>query len=325
MAEETLFPNNGACKRFAELFDLFAMRAANRWNDSTEMAYLNRKIGRWMPDEHKRIAVDGKPRISGIMDTINASLAHEDTAGTRLPAEFYDETLRKHIDRIACDEWYSGFHDSREYRMLGMGALINDLTTRMIWHVEGKDLNGERRTKDASKLWLAGAHDTTLAGILASLGAFGDNPWPPFTSHVAVELFSKNVESESAATTSPTASTPPSPARSWWSSMPFFGTSASTSSATPSTQQLATKSTATLTAAERTQLRRHFVRIRYCDVPAVIPGCKLPGRHLDGDQSFCTLEAFREIVEGFAPRDWRGQCRENLGKGVLKEGEAAGF
>lgn len=333
MAEETLFPNTGACKRFGELFDLFADRAAGRWNDSPEMEHLNRKMGKWMPEgEHKRIKLDGKPRVSGIMDTVNASLAHDDTAGTRLPAEFYDDTSRRYIDRMACDEWYTGYSENREYRMLGMGALINDMTTRMIWHVEGKDLNGEARSKGAesSKLWLAGAHDTTLAGMLSSLGAYGDTPWPPFTSHVAVELFSRNDAGQGVKSstiddeTSPKTPTAPShsSATRWWSpsSIPFLGTLLSSSA--PPSSQLATKPTADLTPSELAQLNSHFVRIRYNDRPMPIPGCKGPGRHLEGDESFCTLRAFREIVEGFAPREWRRQCGENLGRGVIADGKS---
>lgn len=45
--------------------------------------------------------------------------------------------------------------------------------------------------KDTHKLALYGCHDTTLAGLLATLGAF-DNQWPPFTSSIAIETFRVN-------------------------------------------------------------------------------------------------------------------------------------
>lgn len=58
--------------------------------------------------------------------------------------------------------------------------------------VGGKDgrLGGGQGNK-AIKLALSGCHDTTLAAVLASLGAFQGEPWPPYTSHIALELFRK--------------------------------------------------------------------------------------------------------------------------------------
>jgi hypothetical protein len=61
--------------------------------------------------------------------------------------------------------------------------------------VGGKDghLGGGQGNK-AIKLALSGCHDTTLAAVLASLGAFQGESWPPFTSHIALELFRKGNE-----------------------------------------------------------------------------------------------------------------------------------
>ena len=40
---------------------------------------------------------------------------------------------------------------------------------------------------------------------------------------------------------------------------------------------------------DRSKLDGYFVRIRYNDKVMTIPGCKPTGKHLDGDESFCTL------------------------------------
>jgi acid phosphatase len=40
---------------------------------------------------------------------------------------------------------------------------------------------------------------------------------------------------------------------------------------------------------EKLKLNGYYVRLRYNDKPVTIPGCALPGNHLDGDESFCTL------------------------------------
>ncbi len=59
------------------------------------------------------------------MDTINATLAHGPE--TRLPKEFYDEKGRRILQKIAIEEWFSGYTESREFRMLGIGGLMGDV------------------------------------------------------------------------------------------------------------------------------------------------------------------------------------------------------
>ena len=71
-ADETLFPNDSNCRRFAQLSRAFAQRTADRWNDTNDMEYLNKLISKWMPETSRRVAVDSHPRLSGIMDTINS-------------------------------------------------------------------------------------------------------------------------------------------------------------------------------------------------------------------------------------------------------------
>jgi acid phosphatase len=40
---------------------------------------------------------------------------------------------------------------------------------------------------------------------------------------------------------------------------------------------------------DRAKLDGYYVRIRYNDKVMTVPGCKAAGKHLDGDESFCTL------------------------------------
>ena len=92
-----------------------------------DVAHLNKMIGKWMP-EGSKVAVDSHPRLSGIMDTINSTLAHGPE--TRLPKEFYDNKGRAIIDKIGVEEWFSGYQESREYRMLGIGGLMGDVVCK---------------------------------------------------------------------------------------------------------------------------------------------------------------------------------------------------
>jgi len=260
------------------------------------MEYLNKLISKWMPVYSKRVAVDSHPRLSGIMDTINSTLAHGPE--TRLPSEFYDKKGRDIIEKIGVEEWFTGYRESQEYRTVGIGGLVGDIVSRMVGNVEnnaddrisevtgktgslGKGLGGEKNIKFA----MSGCHDTTLAGVLTSFGTFEGESWPPYTSHVAFELFKKvqtTVEgSATARTEQGQAANHQKP--NFWTSI--FGVSAKS----PAIQTVARRPIQELDPKDKQKLNDYYVRVRYNDRPMTIPGCRLPGNHLEGDESFCTL------------------------------------
>lgn len=306
-ADETLFPNDGNCRRFAQLSRAFAQRTADRWNHTSEMDYVNKLISKWMPETSKRVAVDSHPRLSGIMDTINSTLAHGPE--TRLPKEFYDQKGRDIIETIGVEEWFSGYKESQEYRSLGIGGLMGDVVSRMVGSVEknGNDginevggKNGStgpgRGGETAIKLGLSGCHDTTLAAVLASLGAFETTKWPPYTSHIALELFQKvgtNAQPEAQKLASDevdlSATNGSSQETKSWFGRIFQNTVANKSGDAKMPSGIARRKTEDLTGAEKAKLDGYYVRVRYNDTPMTIPGCKPAGKHLDGDESFCTL------------------------------------
>lgn len=278
--DETLYPNDGNCRRFAALSRAFAQRTADRWNTTEQMEYLNKLYSKWMPPNSPRVAVDSRPRLLGIMDTINATAAHGPE--TRLPKEFYDEKGKEIMEKIAIEEWFSGYQESREYRMLGIGGLLGDIVGRMVGNVEGnaEDSQYDLRRKAGQghpkiKFGLSGCHDTTLAGALASLGAYDTGAWPPFTSHIAFEMFRK-------------AEVPHPPTnsgkKSWWGTI--FGSS---SSGNGGSNGIGRRPVTALSPTERKNLEGYYVRVRYNDESVTIPGCKKPGNHLEGDETFCTL------------------------------------
>jgi acid phosphatase len=280
IGDETLFPNEGSCRRFAVLARAFADRAAKRWNDSDDMAFLTKRLGRWMPEDSPRVAVDAHPRLSGLMDTINATAAHGPE--TRLPSEFYDPKVKQIIEKIGVEEWYDGYKESIEYRTLGVGGLLGDIVARMVGSAEGSTADGQYEISESGtpiRFGMSGCHDTTLAGTLASLGAYNQKAWPPFTSHIAIELFRQ-------------ANAPPPPpasivtTTSWLPSI-FGGSSAPKPGTSP--PGIGYKRTSDLSANEKQTLQGYYVRIRYNDQPVTIPGCRSVGNHLEGDESFCTL------------------------------------
>ena len=129
-------------------------------------------------------------------------------------------------------------------------------------------------------LAIAGCHDSTLAAVLASLGALeGENAkWPPFTSSLAMVLFRAEVD------------TPVSPQKqeeqgpsSPWLYKPSGPSDSDASADLPPTNpsnKINLSNPAHTTA---------YVRLRYNDRPVSIPGCALPGNHLPSDPTFCTF------------------------------------
>ncbi|KAJ5648921.1 uncharacterized protein N7484_002644 [Penicillium longicatenatum] len=320
--EETLFPNEGNCRRFRQLARLFADRAAARWNESEQMDYLNRLWSKYMPESSPKVAVDAHPRLSGIMDTINASDAHG--PATRLPSEFYDKKARAVLDRIAVEEWFAGYNESAEYRKLGIGGLMGDVVDRMVstavdggWHSKtSASGSGNPESSKAIKFAMSGCHDTTLAAILSSVGGFQDGSWPPFTSSIAVELFSQAPSSRTEAGTVLEEFSNPAVVsmKGVFSSMFGRGKSVEEKHAPSATARAPLDS---FPDEARESLRKHYVRIRYNDQPVIIPGCAAkPENHLPGDETFCTLDAFKSIVDKFTPKSWTVECTQNLGAGL---------
>jgi acid phosphatase len=305
-ADETLFPNDGNCRRFAYLSRAFAQRAAERWNDTEDMEYLSKLFSKWMPGNAK-VQVDSHPRLSGIMDTINATDAHGPQ--TKLPKEFYDPKARAIVDKIAVEEWFAGYTESTEYRMLGIGGLMGDITSRMAASAQNNadagvlEVGGEnghlgrgRGGETDIKLAMSGCHDTTLAGVLASLGAFNGEKWPPFTSHIAFEMFRKKQQRDSPtehiAPEGPVGELKPNrndeKPQSWLSSF-FGGTKKVVDKPEPRQQSIGRKTMDELNEQQKQELKGYYVRIRYNDKVMQVPGCKAPGNHLEGDTTFCTL------------------------------------
>ena len=276
------------------------------------------------------------------MDTINSTLAHGPE--TRLPKEFYDDRGRAIIDKIGVEEWFSGYAENREYRTLGIGALTGDIVERMCAVVEGSRLSIDeiggkdghtglgRGGEKSIRFALSGCHDTTLAAVLTSMGAFNGEKWPPYTSHIAIEMFR---DKKAAELSSPPSSIPQPPisTTSQQSNKPgwlagFLGLSSSSPhstnipspSSTPSSPAapgasstgIARRPYTSLSPSETSKLSGYYVRLRFNDKIMKVPACQAPGAHHADDDSLCTLETFKRVVDGYTPRNWKRECGMNL-------------
>lgn len=297
------------------------------------MEYLNKVYSKWMPSSSPRVAVDSHPRISGIMDTINATLAHG--PATRLPSQFYDEKALEIIDKIAVEEWYAGYKENVEYRRLGIGGLMGDVVDRMVgtaleggWYSEAASTT-TKGSQVPIKFAMSGCHDTTLASVLSSLGAYNGERWPFFTSSIAIELFSTSDEMQSNTLDREANDTTKLSEKAGSGILSFLSKNQPASTSAPASS-VARIPLSDLDESGRETLRKCYVRLRYNDRPMRIPGCVAKtSNHLPGDDSFCTLEAFKEIVDKYTPKQWQSECTQNLGEGIFgkdgKDQSVAGY
>jgi len=164
-----------SCKRLEYLQIAFAQAAAATYNQILEP--LDKHISKYL--DGRPIRVDGKPRASGVLDTVRAAVAH----GVKVPPEFEDKSIIDTIEKAVVSEWFAGYK-TQEVRRLGMGPLLADLSRKM-------QLKVDRGAGDPLKLLVHSTHDTALAALCSTLDVF-DEKWPAFTASVTFELFKKS-------------------------------------------------------------------------------------------------------------------------------------
>lgn len=262
------------------------------------MAYVNKLIGKHVPSQPIRIA--GVPKIHAIYDGITSTLATDESSGIRLPRGFYDRRLGDIVDALAYEEEFGGYRENRELRAVGIGAMLGDVVERMVAQAELSQVN-KGQVSNATQLWLHGSHDSTLGAVMASLDADkdveGERRWPPYGSVLAIELL-KDVRATGDAAKDVRQ----------WPSLSSFHLSDAPILRTP---------TSRLSQAQKSRLQNYYVRLRYNNRALAIPGCKVREGNWKGDETFCTLEAFKDIVDSFTPQNWREACVKNLDKGIL--------
>ncbi|KAF4581308.1 hypothetical protein EYR40_002896 [Pleurotus pulmonarius] len=270
--DENLLGNTFSCKRLEILQIGFAQAAANLYNPA--LGSLDKRLSKYIGGHPVR--VDGKPRASGIMDTIRAASAH----GIKVPPEFEEKAVVDLIEKAVVAEWFSGAHvfhtatpilhrlkrpvpsstpkATEEVRRLGMGLLLSDLSRKMSRKAKLGD-------QDPAKILVHSTHDTAIAALCSTLDVY-DELWPPFTASITFELFSRTPE-------------PSSSHASYLQGIlnPF-------------------------------KPREHYVRMRYQNKNMAFPFCGAAGKHLPGHAEFCTLAAFQERVEELTPLDYDAEC-----------------
>ncbi|KAF7349275.1 Acid phosphatase [Mycena sanguinolenta] len=265
--DENLLGNTMSCKRLEYLQIGFAQAAAAAYNQTLEP--LDKHLSKYL--DGRPIRIDGRPRASGVLDTVRAAVAH----GVKVPAEFEDKAITDVIEQAVVAEWFAD--KTHEVRRLGMGPLLSDLAAKMA-------RKAELGAEDPLKVLVHSTHDTALAATLSTLDVFDekyvfdelistcktrtDLTGGRHLPHISLfELFKRQ---------------PPESKRSYLQTVlsPF------TAATSP----------------------EYFVRMRYQNKNMVLPVCAEEGKHLPGSPEFCTLAAFRERVKELTPVDWDAEC-----------------
>ncbi|KAJ7145337.1 histidine phosphatase superfamily [Mycena crocata] len=177
--DENLLGNTMSCKRLEYLQIGFAQAAAAAYNQTLEP--LDKHVSKYL--NGRPIRIDGKPRASGVLDTIRSAIAH----GVKVPVEFEEKAIVDVIEQAVVNEWFAGYK-TQEVRRLGMGPLLSDLSQKMQQKVE-------RGAEDPLKILVHSTHDTALAALCSTLDVF-DEKWPAFTASITFELFKKSQPEE---------------------------------------------------------------------------------------------------------------------------------
>ncbi|KAF8589105.1 phosphoglycerate mutase-like protein [Ramaria rubella] len=179
--DENLMGNNLSCKRLELLNLAFAQGMYYAFNPL--LAPLDSKLSKYIGGP---LRIDGRPRASGILDTIRAAQAH----GLKVPAEFEEKETADILEKSVVAEWFAGcklellyLYKTHEFRRLAMGRLLDDLQRKMTHKAKHGDRN-------PLKLLIHSTHDTALAGLCSTLDVF-DERWPAFTASITFELFRK--------------------------------------------------------------------------------------------------------------------------------------
>ncbi|KAF8317194.1 phosphoglycerate mutase-like protein [Clavulina sp. PMI_390] len=181
--DENLMGNSYICARLKELMIGFEKAAIEKYNP--RLAAFNAELSPYI--NGNPVQIDGKPRASGILDTIRAAKSH----GVPVPAVFEDTSIMLPLEEAIVAEWFDGYKHP-EVRKLAMGRLLSDISTRM-------QKKAEKGDKDPLKIAIHACHDTSLAGMQQTLDVF-DGRWPEFTASMTVELFKDTASSGSSIT-----------------------------------------------------------------------------------------------------------------------------
>ncbi|KAK2750159.1 hypothetical protein FQN57_004655 [Myotisia sp. PD_48] len=276
--DETLLPNEDWCPRFIDMLKAFSRKTAMKWNGTPELEHINILIRRWMPNGQK-VAIDSEPKLAGILDTINSVSALPEPT-KYLPREFFDDKSRQAMEKIVSEEEFGGYAESNEFRALGVGVPLSLVLERMRNMVKYRTDISEDKESVSSFTTNEGKEPPRLA-----LFACHDSTIAGILVALGVMRGPK------------------------WFWPPYAASLSFELFFKPEESELERRKHPEY---EAKTPRNRFVRVKYMDKPVTLPTCQLPGKHLPGDKTMCTLTAFKEIIDDITPKDWKQQWFDKL-------------
>ncbi|WFD05160.1 acid phosphatase [Malassezia vespertilionis] len=181
--DEDMLPNSRPCAKLALMMRRFSKEAATIYNP--QLAELDNAICPHNDGVPPR--VDGQPKLSGLIDTARAAMAHK----VPIPHPFSQPVVVDLMEKAVVHEWFAGYetadlNERRQYRRLAMGAFSGSLYDKFARRVVLGD-------KDPLRLSLYLGHDATLIGLLHVMDCF-NGKWPAFAASLSMELFRNMIE-----------------------------------------------------------------------------------------------------------------------------------
>ncbi|CAG8482975.1 13993_t:CDS:2 [Acaulospora colombiana] len=244
---------NHKCKRFFDLLTEFQRNVTLR--HETKLKSLTKKLKPVV----REVSFSSKPSCNELLAKAN---------GVPLPKEFTDEVIDD-LNVASTGRSFGGFNEIPELRRLGIGPFLFELRNQILSKV-GSSTDD---SSDHLKLAIYSGHDVTLAPLLAALDAYEDR-WPPFASHITIELFQQRQ-----------------------------GPHSSQTYAIPKISDTVDRKKS-----DAEKYDGYFVRVKYNNKILELPGCKKNGAHHTNDKSLCTLKAFLEVLDKQIPVDLEKEC-----------------
>jgi acid phosphatase len=183
---ETMYATS-QCARWVALEKRARLQMRHLFSEESHQLKTHPSLKTLFDDGNRPVKTDGssssggssshekQPSLHSILDDFSCRKAH----GLPLPDGF-DETLFKRLDQVVAREWFGSYLDQKELCRLSLGRFMGQFTQLMLDRIQNRQ---------GPALAVYSGHDSTLAPLLAAWKLF-DNTWPPFGSHLAIEIAS---------------------------------------------------------------------------------------------------------------------------------------
>ncbi|KAL7754084.1 hypothetical protein RI367_000064 [Sorochytrium milnesiophthora] len=308
LTHETAVADWSACARY---------KTIKRQFDAVIRASVQQKLQTASPLV-RELVKDAGDDPTWASDIAASALAHDQHRNVPLTQDDF-----RMLENLAVEQWFGHMYMYPVMRRFAIGRFLTELCELMDAHASPLDAAHRPSpffsmheshmehlgTQQLPKFAAYSAHDTTVMPILLALNVW-DGRWPPFGSHITLELFEDTaVKAIPAPSKSPS---PPATVKRGVTSAPALSPKQTTFASTAAAAAAATTTTTSLPTSQ------HYVRAKYNGQLLRLPGCAAAKDHYPGDETLCRMDVFRKIVDAVAFKtqaEHREACR--IGSSVM--------